>query len=301
MIGYLFSGQGSQYSGMGNEFYKNHQEVKRIYEMASDVCHFDVAEASFMEDKAKQAQTHIAQMIIFTHSLASFTVASKFLPTPNAMAGHSLGEYGALVCGGVISMEDGFEMIKYRGEAMAKAPKGSMVAILKCTAEQVEEVCLKTEGMVKAVNYNSPTQTVIAGEIVAVQRAVDTLKTMGARAIPLAVSGAFHTPLMKESADEFAQKIAHITFNKPHMPIYSNVTGIQHTQPTPDDLKQHMISPVKFTTQLHQMQQDGIGRFVEIGPSKVLSGLVKKTLHGVDISNIEDESSLQATIDKLNG
>lgn len=301
MTGFIFSGQGSQYVGMGKEFYDNYDDIKKLYELASDTCGFDVAKASFDLSEQEQARTNISQVIIFTMSLACFEIAKKHLSFPKAVAGHSLGEYSALCASGVFSYEKGFEIIKNRASAMAQAPSGSMYAILKLSPEEIEKVCLETEGYVRAVNYNSPIQTVIAGEEHSAQIAAEKLAQMGAKTVKLAVSGAFHSSLMESSSETFKNSVENITFTNSTFDFYSNVTGKKMTDfsKMPLYFKKHMTSPVLFTKELESMKNDGINTFIELGPSKVLSGLVKRTLSDVNIYNIEDLKSLEKTLSSL--
>ncbi|MEG1448955.1 MAG: ACP S-malonyltransferase [Oscillospiraceae bacterium] len=301
MTSFLFSGQGSQYNGMGKEFYNEYSDVKQIYNLASDICGFDVAKASFDFSAEEQSKTNISQVIIFTLSLACFEVAKKHLPLPTAVGGHSLGEYSALCAGGVFSYEKGFEIIKSRANAMAQAPKGAMYAILKLSPQEVESVCLETEGYVRAVNYNSPIQTVIAGEEHAAQAAAQKLSDIGGKTVRLAVSGAFHSSLMEQSSDLFMQSVKDITFSPCTFDFYNNINGEKMTDfsDMPSYFKKHMISPVRFTNELENMKNNGVNTFIELGPSKVLSGLVKRTLTDVNIYNIEDLKSLEKTLSSI--
>ena len=296
MFSYIFSGQGSQYPEMGKELFENFVEVKRVYEHASDIFGFDVAKASFTYSPQEMAQTNISQPLIYTHSLGCLEVAKSELAIPTAVAGHSLGEYAALTCTKVISVEDGFRLIKSRAKAMDSANDGCMFAVLKLDADTVSDVCNQIDGYVVPVNFNSPVQTVIAGEVSAVTQAVEKVTALKGKAIKLAVSSAFHCDLMKDASCKFYEDIKNITWNKPQFDFYSNLTGsqIKEFENLPQYFASHMVSPVKFTNQLNEMNNSGITTYIELGPSKIISGLVKKTLKSVQVSNIEDLSSLNS-------
>lgn len=206
-----------------------------------------------------------------------------------------------MVASGMLSLEDGFKVIKARAEAMDKAKGGLMYAILKASVEDITKVCQDTEGYVVPVNYNSPVQTVIAGENDAVLKAVDTLTSMKARCVKLNVSSAFHSDIMKPCAEEFYNSIKDVEFKNPTIKFYSNVLGKELTDfsDMPSLLKQHMISAVHFTDELNCMANDGFDTFIELGPNKVLTGLVKKTLKGATALNIEDLATLESTCQAL--
>jgi [acyl-carrier-protein] S-malonyltransferase len=234
-------------------------------------------------------------------SLLCFEVAKKHGITFDAVAGHSLGEYAAMVASGMLSLEDGFRVIKARAEAMDKAKGGLMYAILRVSVEDITKVCEETEGYVVPVNYNSPVQTVIAGEDAAVLSAVETLSAMKARCVRLNVSSAFHSDIMKPCAEEFYESIQGVAFGEPSVRFYSNVLGKELTDygDVPSLLKRHMVSAVHFTDELYAMQADGFDTFVELGSGKVLTGLVKKTLKSAKALNVEDTTSLEATCQAL--
>lgn len=297
---FLFSGQGSQYSGMGQELAAITPASAAIYECAADILGFDLKELCFHGEETQLAQTIVSQPAIFATSLVAWEAAKSKGLSCSAVAGHSLGEYAAMVASGMLSMEDGFRAIKARSEAMqacAENSKGGMVAILGLDPQTVEEVCTQTPGYVVPVNYNSPAQTVIAGEKSALEQAVSALSAAGAkRTVPLAVSAAFHSKMMQPAAEQFAAEIRILSFKKPNVEFYSNVTGglLTDFDDMPAYLAKHIVSPVRFVSELQLMQQNGYQNFIELGPNKVLTGLVKKTLKDVTAVNIENAKTLDA-------
>lgn len=297
---FLFSGQGSQYSGMGQELAAITPASAAIYECAADILGFDLKELCFHGEETQLAQTIVSQPAIFATSLVAWEAAKSKGLSCSAVAGHSLGEYAAMVASGMLSMEDGFRAIKARSEAMqacAENSKGGMVAILGLDPQTIEEVCTQTPGYVVPVNYNSPAQTVIAGEKSALEQAVSALSAAGAkRTVPLAVSAAFHSKMMQPAAEQFAAEIRFLSFKKPNVEFYSNVTGglLTDFDDMPAYLAKHIVSPVRFVSELQLMQQNGYQNFIELGPNKVLTGLVKKTLKDVTAVNIENAKTLDA-------
>lgn len=301
MNAFLFAGQGSQYVGMGKTLLEANPEFEYLYNTASEILGKDMKNICFNSEDTELAKTINSQPAIMLTSLLCFEVAKKNGITFDAVAGHSLGEYASMIASGMLSLEDGFKVIKARAEAMDKANGGLMYAILKVSVEDIAKVCHDTDGYVVPVNYNSPVQTVIAGEDNAVLKAVETLTSMKARCVKLNVSSAFHSDIMKPCAEEFYNSIKDIEFKNPTIKYYSNLLGkeLNDFDDMPSLLKEHMISPVLFTNELNSMFNDDFDTFIELGPNKVLSGLVKKTLKGITVLNIEDITSLKSTCQAL--
>ena len=301
MNAFLFAGQGSQYVGMGKALLEANPEFSYLYDTASEVLGKDMKDICFNSELEELSKTVNSQPAIMLTSLLCFEVAKKNGITFDGVAGHSLGEYASMVASGMLSLEGGFKVIKARAEAMDKAKGGLMYAILKASVEDITKVCQDTEGYVVPVNYNSPVQTVIAGENDAVLKAVDTLTSMKARCVKLNVSSAFHSDIMKPCAEEFYNSIKDVEFKNPTIKFYSNVLGKELTDfsDMPSLLKQHMISAVHFTDELNCMANNGFDTFIELGPNKVLTGLVKKTLKGATALNIEDLATLESTCQAL--
>lgn len=301
MNAFLFAGQGSQYVGMGKALLEANPEFEYLYNTASEILGKDMKDICFNSEDTELAKTINSQPAIMLTSLLCFEVAKKNGISFDAVAGHSLGEYASMVASGILSLEDGFKVIKARAEAMDKANGGLMYAILKVSIEDITKVCHDIEGYVVPVNYNSPVQTVIAGEDSAVLKAVETLTSMKARCVKLNVSSAFHSDIMKPCAKEFYNSIKDIQFKNPTIRVYSNLLGRELTDfsDMPSLLKEHMISAVHFTDELNSMSNDGFDTFIELGPNKVLSGLIKKTLKGATVLNIEDVASLESTCQAL--
>lgn len=290
----LFCGQGSQSVGMGRELFEHSEAVRRLFEAGSDILGFDLAKTCFESDAQTLSRTEYAQPAIFAVSLAGYLILRDELGVcASALAGHSLGEYGALTASGVYSIEDGFRVIRARSEAMKRAAqvsRGAMAAVMGSDEETVEKICAQTPGIVLPVNYNSPQQTVIAGDEEAVAAAAETFSELGFRVSKLPVAGAFHTSLMETAALEFYDAILSIPYRQPVLPFYSNVTGerMDTVEDLPAYLRKHMVSPVLFTRQVAAVSRDGCALFIEVGPGKVLGGLVKRTLSGVKPLNLED-------------
>lgn len=298
---FLFSGQGSQYKGMGKEFYDTIPECAKVMELGSDILGFDLAAAIFDGDEKELSRTIVSQPAILAMSLMALEAAKSKGIEASAVAGHSLGEYAAMAASGMLTYEDAFRAIKYRSEAMDKAAQanpGGMAAVLGLKADVIEDTCkeiLNGGDYVTPVNYNSPVQTVIAGTVAGIEKAKEALGAKGAkRIVPLAVSAAFHSELMKSASEEFIEKAKDIPFGTPALKFYCNVYGNELTDFSnmPSYLAKHICSPVKFTSELAAIANDGYDTFIELGPGKVLTGLVKKTLDGVTAVNVENADTL---------
>ena len=276
----VFPGQGSQFVGMGKELYESRKDIKDLMESANDILGFDILSIMFNGTEEDLKKTKVTQPAIFIHSLA----AVKAVDTIGAgmVAGHSLGEFSALVANGALSFKDGLELVYQRALAMQEAcdaNPSSMAAVLGLEDEKVEEICAQIEGIVVPANYNCPGQLVISGETAAVEKACEALKAAGAkRALLLPVNGAFHSPLMKPAQDKLAKAIENTKFNKPIIPIYQNITTTAVEDP--EEIKKNLIAqlkgPVKWTHTVRNMIADGAESFVEVGPGKTLQGLIKK-------------------------
>ena len=295
---FLFSGQGSQYPGMGKELCALHPECLDIYACGSDILGYDLKQLCFEGSEADLGQTRVSQPAIFATSLAALACVRSEGIACDAVAGHSLGEYAAMVAAGIVSMEDGFRLIAARAAAMqrcAEQQDGAMYAILGSDDETIARACEEAPGYAVPVNYNSLSQTVIAGESAAAAAAADSLAAGGAKAVRLAVNAAFHSKLMQPAADEFKAHAESISFHQPSVDFYSNITGGKLTDYSdmPGYLAAHIVSPVQFATELQNLAEDGITRFIELGPNKVLTGLVRKTLKGVEFFNVENEKTLR--------
>ncbi len=297
---FLFSGQGSQYVGMAKELYDNFEGARTLFGELSEVMGQDIAKLCFDGPEELLGKTANSQPAIMACSLAAFEAAKASGISFDGVAGHSLGEYAAMTASGMVSRADGFRLIKARAGAMQRAAEendGSMYAIIGLPAEEVEQVCAETDGYVVPVNYNSAVQTVIAGDSAACETAAAAFAQKKARAVKLNVASAFHSELMRSAAEEFVRTAESVSFSAPACDFYSNVTGGKLTDfsDMPTLLAKHIVSPVKFTSELAAMSADGYDTYIELGPGRVLSGLVKKTLKGVTITNIENMDSLEKT------
>ena len=281
MKAYVFPGQGAQFSGMGKDLYEASEEAKALFEQANKILGFRITDIMFEGEAEELKQTKVTQPAIFLHS----TILAKLLSEsfkPEMVAGHSLGEISALTAVGVLSFEDGLKLVSKRALAMqaaCEAEPSTMAAILGLENDVVEDICAKVDGIVVAANYNCPGQLVISGAVDAINDACEQLKEAGARrALVLPVGGAFHSPLMEPARAELAQAIEATTFNTPTCPVYQNVTASAITNP--DEIKENLVAqltaPVRWTQTMQQMIADGVSSFTEVGPGKVLQGLVKK-------------------------
>ena len=294
---FLFAGQGSQTPGMAVELVHESASAAKVFDCASEVLGFDLLDKCANGTPEELAATTVAQPAIMATSLAALACVRERGIEAEAVAGHSLGEYAAMVTAGMLSMEDGFKLIAHRAAAMGKCAAnggGSMAAIMGLPADEIAAVCEEIAGYVLPVNYNSTAQTVIAGESDAVAAACEKFVAMGKKAVPLKVAAAFHSKLMQPAADEFYQAAKSFTFNKPTLEFYSNLTGglLEDFSDMPGYLAKHIVSPVRFTSELAALQAAGYTRYLELGPGKTLTSLVKRTLTGVTAQNVENAKTL---------
>ena len=279
---YVFPGQGSQYPGMAKDLYESNEVARMMLERANEILGFRITDIMFEGTAEELKQTRVTQPAIFLHSVVMARCIQDF--TPDMVAGHSLGEFSALVAAGAIDFEDGLKLVSVRAEAMQKACEmnpGSMAAVLALETEKVEEICSTCEGTVIPANYNCDGQIVISGEKEAVEKACIRMKEAGAkRALPLPVGGAFHSPLMEPARAELAEGIEKTVFRTPTCPIYQNVTALPSTDP--EEIKRNLLAqltaPVRWTQSVRNMAADGAEEFVELGPGTVLQGLINKIL-----------------------
>ncbi|MCL2055210.1 MAG: ACP S-malonyltransferase [Oscillospiraceae bacterium] len=277
----LFPGQGAQYAGMGKDF----SDLEGVLAAAGEIVGFDVKKMCFEGTAEELAQTRVSQPCIMACSLAAFYDFVADGGEFSAVAGHSLGEYAAMVAAEIVSLDDGFRLIKARSEAMQKAAEsasGAMYAIIGLAADEVEKICSETDGYVVPVNYNSPVQTVIAGETPAAEAAAAKFAELKAKTIKLGVSSAFHSKLMQPAADEFYEFAKTIEYRAPKVKFFSNVLGdeLLDFSSMPEMLAKHIVSPVRFSAEIERLSALGYTSFNETGPGKVLTGLVKKTIKG---------------------
>ena len=281
MNAYIFPGQGAQFVGMGLNLYEKYPIAQDLFEQANDILGFHITDIMFEGTPDALKETKVTQPAIFLHSVIMSKVMGDAFK-PDMVAGHSLGEFSALVANGTLNFEDGLQLVSKRALAMQKACElkpSTMAAVLALADEVVENICAKVPGIVVAANYNCPGQLVISGEVEAVTIACEQLKEAGARrALVLPVGGAFHSPLMEPAREELAAAIENTVFSKPSCPIYQNVTTTAVL--SADEIKKNLISqltaPVKWTQSVQNMIKDGATLFTEVGPGKVLQGLVKK-------------------------
>lgn len=287
---YVFPGQGAQYSGMGKDLYESNPKARELFDKADEILGFKISEIMFGGTDEELKQTRVTQPAIFLHSVAlAVALGEEF--QPDMVAGHSLGELSALTAVGALSFEDGLRLVSARAEAMQKACEvkpSTMAAVIALADEKVEEVCAGVDGVVVAANYNCPGQVVISGEVESVQAACVALKEAGAkRALPLNVSGAFHSPMMEPARAELQKAIEATEFHTPRCAVYQNVDAQPHSDP--NEIKQNLIaqltSPVRWTQSVERMCADGATAFEELGPGQVLQGLIKKINKEVEVSS----------------
>lgn len=281
MKAYIFPGQGAQFSGMGLDLYKSSTQAATLFEEANKILGFEITKIMFEGTADELKETKVTQPAIFLHSVIMSKVLGDAFQ-PDMVAGHSLGELSALVANGTLNFEDGLRLVSQRALAMQKACElqpSTMAAVLGLEDQIVEDTCAEIDGIVVAANYNCPGQLVISGEIAAVEKACEVLKEKGARrALLLPVGGAFHSPLMEPARAELAAAIEGTQFHTPKCPVYQNVTTTAITSPEEiqKNLMLQLTAPVKWTQSVQQMLADGATLFTEVGPGKVLQGLVKK-------------------------
>ena len=289
MKAYVFPGQGSQYPGMGKELYENSAIAAEMFERANEILGFRISDIMFNGSADQLRATNVTQPAVFLHSVI---LAQVMGITPDAVAGHSLGEFSALVAAGALSFEQGISLVAKRAAAMHKACQqtpGAMAAVITTDIATIENICRESKGVVVAANYNAPGQTVISGEEEAVNAACAALKVAGIRrALLLPVAGAFHSPLMESARTELEQAIAEAEFTIPRCPIYQNVDSKPHTDP--EQIKANLIkqltAPVRWSQSVEQMIADGINSFTEVGCGTVLQGLIRKTNSDVEVESV---------------
>ncbi len=294
MKAYIFPGQGAQFTGMGLDLYNGSSEAKELFEKANEILGFKITDVMFEGTTEELKETKVTQPAIFLHSVILAKVLGDDFK-PEMVAGHSLGELSALVAAGVLSFEDGLKLVSQRALAMQKACEiqpSTMAAVLGLDDDVVEQVCDDVDGIVVAANYNCPGQLVISGEIDAINKACEVLLEKGARrALVLPVGGAFHSPLMEPAREELATAIKATNFNEPTCPIYQNVAAKAVTNP--EEIKENLIAqltaPVKWTQCVQAMIADGGTEFIEVGPGKVLQGLMRKIDRSVAASGASVE------------
>ena len=292
MKAYVFPGQGAQFVGMGKDLYDNNAEAKELFEKANEILGFRITDLMFNGTEEDLKQTKVTQPAIFLHSvLLAKSLGDDF--KPDMVAGHSLGEFSALVAAGALSFEDGLKLVSKRAHAMQKACEAqpsTMAAVLALPDAKVEELCAEVDDVVAPANYNCPGQVVISGTVPGIDAACEKMLAAGAkRALKLKVGGAFHSPLLQPAHDELAEAIETVEFKTPVCPIYQNVDGKPHTDP--EEIKANLVkqltAPVRWTYDVEAMIADGATEFVELGPGNVLQGLVKKINRGVETSGMQ--------------
>ncbi len=295
MKAYIFPGQGAQFSGMGKDLFENSKTAYELFNNANEILGFKISDVMFNGSAEDLKQTSVTQPAIFLHSVI-LAMSKENEISPAMVAGHSLGEFSALVINKSISFEDGLKLVAIRANAMQKACEnnpGTMAAVLGLEDKLVEKVCSEVRGTVVAANYNCPGQLVISGELNAIELACEKLKEVGARrALVLPVGGAFHSPLMEEAKRELENAINETIFSDPICPIYQNVSGLPYSSEI--DIKENLISqltsPVKWTHSINQMVEDGAKEFIEVGPGRVLQGLVRKINGDINSSSLNLEN-----------
>ena len=289
MKAFVFPGQGAQFTGMGKDLFDGSSEAQNYFNQANDILGFDIAKVMFEGSAEELKETKVTQPAVFIHSVVAALVSDDF--NPDMVAGHSLGEFSALVANGALSFEDGLKLVSQRAQAMQKACElnpSTMAAILGLEDGQVEEICSSIEHVIPA-NYNCPGQLVISGSNEGIEIACEKMKEAGAkRALPLPVGGGFHSPMMEPAREELAAAIEATVFSQPSCPVYQNVDALPHTDI--EEIKSNLIAqltaPVRWTQSVEKMVADGAIEFVECGPGKVLQGLVKKIHRDAEVRGV---------------
>ncbi len=292
MKAFVFPGQGAQYVGMGKPLFENSPEAKKLFTQANEILGFAITDVMFEGPEEAQRQTKVTQPAVFLHSV----ILARLFPNfkPDMVAGHSLGEFSALVACGALSFEDGLQLVSARAQAMQAACElepSTMAAIIGLPDEKVEEICQSITDVVVPANFNCPGQLVISGSMRGIEQACEAMKAAGAkRALPLKVGGAFHSPLMEPARQKLAEAIEKTQFNKPLCPIYQNVDAKPHTDPAEikANLVKQLTAPVRWTQIVHAMVADGATSFVELGPGNVLQGLIKKTEPTAEVESFQE-------------
>lgn len=294
MKAYIFPGQGAQFTGMGLDLYENSPMAKELFETANEILGFCITDIMFEGTAEQLKQTNVTQPAIFLHSVILAKVLGDSFQ-PEMVAGHSLGEISALVAADVLSFEDGLRLVSKRASAMQKACEimpSTMAAVLGLEDQIVEQICETVDGVVVAANYNCPGQLVISGEVSAIKKACELLTEKGARrALVLPVGGAFHSPMMEPAREELAAAIKETHFNEPTCPVYQNVPATAVTTATEikENLMKQLTAPVKWTQSIQSMITDGGTQFIEVGPGKVLQGLMRKIDRSVETTGASFE------------
>jgi [acyl-carrier-protein] S-malonyltransferase len=290
MKAYVFPGQGAQFPGMAKDLYDNSDQARELLESANDILGFRITDIMFDCTPEELKETKVTQPAIFLHSVVLAKISDSF--APDMVAGHSLGEFSALVANGTLAFEDGLRLVSQRAQAMQKACEinpSTMAAVLGLEDKVVEDICGNIDEIVVAANYNCPGQLVISGSHRGIELACEAAKEAGARrALPLPVGGAFHSPLMEPAQEELEKAIDATTFNQGVCPVYQNVSAQAETdiETIKDNLKKQLTAPVKWTQSVQAMVADGATHFIESGPGKVLQGLVKKIHRDAEVSSI---------------